>query len=182
MMIGMITRLTDQKGFDLVEWVIGRLLQSHIQLVILGTGDEKYENMFRHLEWAHKDKVSSSIYFNDERAHKIYAASDAILMPSRFEPCGLTQLIALRYGTVPIVRETGGLKDTVEPYNEFAKTGTGFSFANYNADEMLATIFYAEQTYYDHRDAWNDMVQRGMAKDFSWESSAKKYENLYDSL
>ncbi len=182
MMIGMITRLTDQKGFDLVEWVIGRLLQSHIQLVVLGTGVDKYENLFRHLEWSHKDKVSSSIYFNDERAHKIYASSDAILMPSRFEPCGLTQLIALRYGAVPIVRETGGLKDTVEPYNEFAQTGTGFSFANYNADEMLASIFYAEQVYYDNRKAWDDMVLRGMAKDFSWNSSAKKYEALYDSL
>lgn len=182
MMIAMITRLTDQKGLDLVEWVLGRLLDSRIQFVVIGTGDARYENLLRHYEWARKDKVSSNIYFNEERAHRLYAAADALLMPSRFEPCGLTQLIALRYGAVPIVRETGGLRDTVQPYNQFAGTGTGFSFANYNADEMLGTIFYAEQTFYDERDAWDAIVQRGMACDFSWKESARKYEALYDSL
>ena len=115
MMIGMITRLTDQKGLDLVAQVIDRLLSSRIQLAIIGTGDQKYEDLFRRYEWEHKEQVSSSIYFNDERAHRLYAAADAMLMPSRFEPCGLTQLISLRYGTVPIVWETGGLKDTVQP-------------------------------------------------------------------
>ncbi|MBS5704455.1 MAG: glycogen synthase, partial [Butyricicoccus pullicaecorum] len=182
MMIAMITRLTDQKGLDLVEWVLGRLLDSRIQFVVIGTGDPRYENLLRHYEWSRKDKVSANIYFNDERAHRLYAAADAMLMPSRFEPCGLTQLISLRYGTVPIVRETGGLRDTVRPYNQFAGTGTGFSFANYNADEMLGTIFYAEQIFYDDRDAWDAMVKRGMQADFSWNESAKKYEALYDSL
>lgn len=181
-MLGMVTRLTDQKGLDLLAYVIDRLLSSCIQLVVLGTGDSRYENMLRQYEWTRKDKVSANIYFNDERAHKIYAASDAILMPSRFEPCGLTQLIALRYGTVPIVRETGGLKDTVEPYNRFEQTGTGFSFANYSAEEMLETIFYAEKVYYDEHDSWIALVKRGMEKDYSWSSSAKQYESLYDSL
>ena len=182
MMISMITRLTDQKGLDLVAWVMERMLDTEIQFVVLGTGDANYENMFRHYEWTRKDKVSASIYFNDERAHKIYASSDAVLMPSSFEPCGLTQLIALRYGSVPIVRETGGLRDTVEPYNRFAGTGTGFSFTNYNADEMLNIIFYAEQVYYDNRKEWDKMVERGMKADFSWKNSAKEYEALYRSL
>lgn len=128
------------------------------------------------------DKVRAYIAFNEGFAHKVYAGADAMLMPSLFEPCGLTQLISLRYGTVPIVRETGGLRDTVEPYNEFEETGTGFSFSNYNADEMLSTIYYAEQTYYDNRKAWNGIVRRGMMQDFSWNSSAQKYEQLYDEL
>ena len=182
MMLAMITRLTDQKGLDLVEWVMERLVASRIQLVIIGTGDPRYENLFRHYEWTHKGQVSANILFNEERAHHLYAAADAMLMPSQFEPCGLTQLISLRYGTVPIVRETGGLRDTVQPYNWYEQTGTGFSFANYNADEMLNTIFYAEQIFYDEPAAWADMVRRGMNKDFSWSASAKKYEELYDSL
>ena len=182
MMIAMITRLTDQKGLDLVEWVMERLLTSRVQLVIIGTGDPRYENLFRYYEWTRKGQVSANILFNETRAHRVYAAADAMLMPSRFEPCGLTQLISLRYGTVPIVRETGGLRDTVQPYNRFEQTGTGFSFANYNADEMLNTIFYAEQVFYDEPDAWKAMVERGMTKDYSWTASAKIYEELYDSL
>lgn len=178
----MITRLTDQKGLDLVEWVMERLLTSRVQLVIIGTGDPRYENLFRYYEWTRKGQVSANILFNETRAHRVYAAADAMLMPSRFEPCGLTQLISLRYGTVPIVRETGGLRDTVQPYNRFEQTGTGFSFANYNADEMLNTIFYAEQVFYDEPDAWKAMVERGMTKDYSWTASAKIYEELYDSL
>lgn len=173
MMVGMITRLTDQKGLDLVERVMDWLLTSRIQLVIIGTGDKKYEDLFRRYEWERKEKVSANICFNDDRAHKLYAAADAMLMPSLFEPCGLTQLISLRYGTVPIVRETGGLKDTVEPYNEYVQTGTGFSFANYNAEEMLDTIFYAERVFYDTRSCWDEMVRRGMEQDFSWRSSAQ---------
>lgn len=182
MMLAMITRLTDQKGLDLVEWVLERLLTSRVQLVIIGTGDPRYENLFRHYEWTRKGQVSANILFNETRAHRLYAAADAMLMPSRFEPCGLTQLISLRYGTVPIVRETGGLRDTVQPYNWYEQSGTGFSFANYNADEMLQTIFYAEQVFYDNPEAWKSMVKRGMTTDFSWNASAKKYEALYDSL
>lgn len=182
MMLGMVTRLTDQKGFDLVASVIDRLLASCVQFVVLGTGDRRYEDMLREYEWRRKDKVSANIYFNDERAHRIYAACDAILMPSLFEPCGLTQLIALRYGTVPIVRETGGLKDTVAPYNRFEQTGTGFSFANYDANEMLDSIFYAEKVYYDEHDSWNALVKRGMEEDYSWGSSARRYELLYESI
>lgn len=182
MIMAMITRLTDQKGLDLVAYVLDRLLDSAIQFVVLGTGDARYEDMLRTYEWKRKDKVSANIYFNDERAHRIYAAADAMLMPSLFEPCGLTQLISLRYGTVPIVRETGGLKDTVQPYNRFEQTGTGFSFANYNADEMLNTIFYAEKVFYDEHDAWNALVKRGMEKDYSWVSSARQYEALYESI
>ena len=182
MMIGIVSRLTDQKGFDLVAYVLEELCQDSIQLVILGTGDEKYENLFRHFAWKYPDKVSAHIYYSEPMSHKIYAACDAFLMPSLFEPCGLSQLMSLRYGTVPIVRETGGLKDTVEPYNEFEKTGTGFSFTNYNAHEMLGTIRYAENVYYDKKREWNKMVERGMNRDFSWKNSAKLYEELYENM
>ena len=181
-MNGVVSRLTDQKGFDLVECVIEELCDTDIQLVILGTGDPKYENLFRYYEWKYHGRVSSNIYYNNERAHKIYAACDAFLMPSLFEPCGLSQLISLRYGTVPIVRETGGLKDTVVPYNEYEGTGTGFSFANYNAHEMLSIVRYAKHIYYNKKREWNKLVDRGMATDFSWKASAKKYEDLYRTI
>ena len=181
-MIGIISRLTDQKGLDLVNWVMGSIIDEFTQFVVIGTGDEQYENMFRHYEWTKKGQVSANIYYNDNRAHKLYAAADAMLMPSRFEPCGLTQLISLRYGTIPIVRETGGLKDTVVPYNEFEGTGTGFSFHNYNADEMLKLINYAKKVYFETRPAWDAMAIRGMETDFSWENSAKKYQDLYYKL
>ena len=178
-MIGVVSRLTDQKGFDLVECVMEELCDTDVQLVILGTGDPKYENLFRHYEWKYHGRVSSNIYYNNERAHKIYAASDAFLMPSLFEPCGLSQLISLRYGTVPIVRETGGLRDTVIPYNEYESSGTGFGFANYNAHEMLSVVRYAKHIYYNKKREWNKLVDRGMAMDFSWKTSARKYEELY---
>ena len=152
------------------------------QIVALGTGEERYENMFRHFAWKYPGKVSANIYYSEAMSHKVYAACDAFLMPSLFEPCGLSQLMSLRYGTVPIVRETGGLKDTVEAYNEFDKTGTGFSFANYNAHEMLGTIRYAERIYYDKKRDWNKIVERGMKEDFSWKTSAKHYEDLYESM
>ena len=181
-MVGIVSRLTDQKGFDLVDCVIEQICAEDLQLVILGTGEQKYENLFRHFEWKYKGKVSASIYYNEERAHKIYASADAFLMPSLFEPCGLSQLMAMRYGTVPIVRETGGLKDTVEPYNEYENKGTGFSFMNYNAHEMLRTIRYAENTFYGKKRAWNKIVERAMDRDFSWTASAKKYEELYNDL
>ncbi len=181
-MIGLISRLTDQKGIDLIQCVIEEIVDEDTQLVIIGTGDEHFENMFRHYEWKLKGKVSGNIYFSNNRAHKIYAAADAMLVPSRFEPCGLTQLIALRYGTVPIVRETGGLKDTVEPYNIYEDEGTGFSFTNYNAHDMLNVINYAKHIYFEERDRWNGIVLRGMEKDFSWKNSAEEYAKLYRQL
>lgn len=181
-MIGIVSRLTDQKGFDLIAYIMDELCQSNVQIVVLGTGEERYENMFRHFDWKYNNKVSANIYYSDALSHKIYAACDAFLMPSLFEPCGLSQLMSLRYGTVPIVRETGGLKDTVEPYNEYESTGTGFSFTNYNAHEMLGTIYYAEKIYYERKREWNKIVDRAMAADFSWNVSARKYQEMYDWL
>lgn len=181
-MIGIVSRLTDQKGFDLIECVMDELCLEDLQLVVLGTGEEKYENMFRHFDWKYHEKVSANIYYSEPMSHKIYASCDAFLMPSLFEPCGLSQLMSLRYGTVPIVRETGGLNDTVESYNEYENSGTGFSFHNYNAHEMLDTIRYALHIYKNKKREWNKIIDRGMAKDFSWTSSAKKYEDLYRRL
>ncbi len=181
-MLAIVSRLTDQKGLDLVNWVMEGITDEHTQFVVLGTGDDKYENTFRHYEWKYKDRVSANIFYSDNRAHKLYAAADAMLMPSRFEPCGLTQLISLRYGTVPIVRETGGLRDTVQPYNWYEQSGTGFTFANYNADEMLAAINYARTVYFTERDKWNGIVERGMNSDFSWTHSAQKYADLYNRI
>lgn len=181
-MIGIISRLTDQKGVDLIARVIEEIVDDHTQLVVLGTGDKGYEDMFRYYEWKLKGKVSGNIYFSNNRAHKIYAAADAMLVPSRFEPCGLTQLISLRYGTVPIVRETGGLRDTVEPFNIYSDCGTGFSFANYNAHEMLNTINYAKHIYFNNRDKWNGIAFRGMEKDYSWGNSAQDYAGFYRKL
>lgn len=181
-MIGLISRLTDQKGLDLVNRVIEGIIDEHTQLVIIGTGEERYENMFRHFAWKYGDKISANICYSDDLAHKLYAAADAFLMPSRFEPCGLTQLISYRYGTVPIVRETGGLKDTVMPFNEYENTGTGFSFTNYNADEMLNTINYSKQVYFDKKRQWNQMVDRGIQADYSWKKSTGRYMNVYDYL
>lgn len=182
MMIGLVSRLTDQKGLDLIAYVMDELCQDNIQFVVLGTGEEKYENMFRHFAWKYRGKVSANIYYSEALSHKVYASCDAFLMPSLFEPCGLSQLMSLRYGTIPIVRETGGLKDTVQPYNEYEKTGTGFSFANYNAHEMLGTIRYAEHIYYDKKRDWNKLVEQAMAADFSWDVSARKYQEMYDWL
>ena len=181
-MIGIVSRLTDQKGFDLISYVMDELCQSNVQIVVLGTGEERYENMFRHYAWKYGDRISANICYSDELAHKLYAAADAFLMPSRFEPCGLTQLISFRYGTVPIVRSTGGLRDTVEPYNEYAHTGDGFAFTNYNGEEMLGIINYAKHIYFDCKKDWNKMIDRGMANDYSWNSSKHKYEDLYNYL
>lgn len=178
--LGMVSRLYDQKGFDLVTYIMEELLSTEkIQIVVLGTGDEKYESSFRYFAEKYPDKLHADIGYSDDLAHRIYGSCDAFLMPSLFEPCGLSQLMSLRYGTVPIVRETGGLKDTVEPYNEYENTGTGFSFANYNAHEMLATLRYAMKVYRTDRKAWNALALRGMQQDFSWESSAREYEALY---
>ena len=182
MMIGVVSRLTDQKGLDLIAYIMDELCQDNVQLVILGTGEERYENMFRHFAWKYGDRVSANIFYSEDLSHRIYASCDAFLMPSLFEPCGLSQLMALRYGTIPIVRETGGLKDTVMPYNEYESTGTGFSFRNYNAHEMLNTIRYAEHIYYDKKREWNKLIDRAMAADFSWNVSAGKYQEMYDWL
>ena len=171
-----------QKGFDLIAYMMDELCHDAVQIVVLGTGEEQYENMFRHFDWKYNNKVSANIFYSEELSHKLYAACDAYLMPSLFEPCGLSQLMALRYGSIPIVRETGGLKDTVEPYNEYESKGTGFSFVNYNAHEMLATIRYAEKIYYDRKREWNKMIDRAMAVDFSWHVSANKYQEMYDWL
>ena len=181
-MIGIVSRLTDQKGLDLVACVMDEICTEDVQFVVLGTGNDQYENMFRYYDWKYGNRVSANIYYSEDMSHKIYAACDALLMPSLFEPCGLSQLMSLRYGTIPIVRETGGLKDTVIPYNEFESTGTGFSFTNYNAHEMLGTIRYAKHIYYDKKREWNKLIDRAMAADFSWKVSANKYENLYNWL
>ena len=182
MMIGLVSRLTDQKGLDLIACVMDELCQDAVQFVILGTGEERYENMFRHFDWKYGKDVSANIFYSEELSHKIYAACDAFLMPSLFEPCGLSQLMSLRYGTLPIVRETGGLKDTVQPYNEYENTGTGFSFSNYNAHEMMGTVRYAEHVFYDKKRDWNKMIERAMKADFSWKASAEKYQQLYNDL
>jgi len=182
MTIGIVSRLTDQKGFDLIAHVLDELCQDPIQIIVLGTGDEKYENMFKHFAEKYPDKVSANIFYSDPLSKKIYGSCDAFLMPSLFEPCGLSQLMSLRFGTLPIVRETGGLKDTVKAYNDEDKTGTGFNFTNYNAHEMMDTVRYAEKVYYDKKREWNKMVERAMNEDFSWKTSAKRYEELYDNL
>lgn len=179
-MIAIISRLTDQKGLDLVNYAIEKIVDENTQFVIIGTGDPQYEDMFRYYQNKYPDRISANILYSDALAHKLYAAADTMLMPSLFEPCGLTQLISLRYGTVPIVRETGGLKDTVEPYNEFESKGTGFTFANYNADEMLGAINYSKKVYYENRKEWDKIVKRAMEADFSWDNSARQYEGMYN--
>ncbi len=182
MLIGIVSRLTDQKGFDLVARVFDELCADAVQFAVLGTGEARYEEMFRYFAQKYPQKVSASICYSDALSHKIYASCDAFLMPSLFEPCGLSQLMSLRYGTVPIVRETGGLKDTVVPFNEFENTGTGFGFQNYNAHEMMATVRYAEKIFYDSKKQWNALVKRAMKADFSWNKSAEKYGQLYADM
>ena len=183
MLIGIVSRLTDQKGFDLVAYMMDEMLSTmDVQFVVLGTGENQYEGMFHYCQNKYPDKISAYIGYSEEKAHEIYAACDAFLMPSLFEPCGLSQMMAMRYGTLPIVRETGGLKDTVEPYNEYENKGTGFSFADYNAHDMLHVIKYANDVFKNHKDRWQEMMVRAMQEDFSWNASARKYEKLYDKL
>lgn len=181
-LIGIVSRLTDQKGFDLVNYCIERILDDYTQIVVVGTGEPRYENAFRHFDWKYPNRLSANIYYSDDLSRKVYAASDAFLMPSLFEPCGLSQLISFRYGSVPIVRETGGLKDTVEPYNEYENTGTGFSFSNYNGEELLDTVNYAKKIFFEKKRNWNKIVERGMEADFSWKKSMEKYAGLYRYL
>ena len=182
MVLGLISRLTDQKGLDLVDAIFPNLIDGNTQVVVLGTGDPRYENAFRYFEEQYKGSVCAYISYNETLAHLIYAGADAFLVPSLFEPCGLTQLIAMRYGTVPIVRETGGLKDTVLPFRRDMNTGNGFTFDRYDAGLLLDAVNNAKTVYFTERGAWDEMVQRNMRKDVSWESSAAKYLALYDEL
>ena len=180
--IGLISRLTNQKGLDLVNNVIPHIMDEHTQVVVLGTGDAEYENAFRYYENAYKGNFCAYIAYNENVAHNIYAGCDALLVPSRFEPCGLTQLISMRYGSVPIVRETGGLKDTVQPYNLFDNTGNGFTFDRYESGLLYDAINRAKTLYFESRPYWDDMVVRNMNKDVSWEQSAKHYKDMYVGL
>ena len=180
--IGLISRLTNQKGLDLVNNVIPHIMDEHTQVVVLGTGDAEYEDAFRYYENAYKGNFCAYIAYNENVAHNIYAGCDALLVPSRFEPCGLTQLISMRYGSVPIVRETGGLKDTVQPYNLFDNTGNGFTFDRYESDLLYDAINRAKTLYFESRPYWDEMVVRNMNKDVSWEQSAKHYKDMYVGL
>ena len=182
MIIGLISRLTNQKGLDLVNDIIPGIMDEHTQVVVLGTGDSQYENTFRYYENKYKGNFCAYIAYNENVAHNIYAGCDALLVPSRFEPCGLTQLIAMRYGAVPIVRETGGLKDTVQPYNMFENTGNGFTFDRYESGLLYDAINRAKTLYFENRKSWDDMVIRDMDKDVSWEKSAKQYKDMYVGL
>jgi starch synthase len=182
MVLGLVSRLTDQKGLDLVDAIFTNLIDGNTQVVVLGTGDPRYENAFRYYESEYKGSVCAYISYNETLAHLIYAGSDAFLVPSLFEPCGLTQLIAMRYGTVPIVRETGGLKDTVLPFRRDLNEGNGFTFDQYNANLLLDAVNNAKTVYFTERWAWDEMVRRNMRKDVSWENSALKYIALYDEL
>ena len=180
--IGLISRLTNQKGLDLVNACIPQIMDPFTQVVILGTGDPGYENSFRYYENEYKGQLAACIQYDEARSHRIYAGVDALLVPSQFEPCGLTQLIAMHYGTVPIVRETGGLKDTVEPYNMYADCGNGFTFDRYETGLLYDAINRAKTLYFEHRYNWDEMVHRDMAKNVSWDNSAKQYKDLYLEL
>ena len=180
--IGLISRLTNQKGLDLVNEVIPSIMDEHTQVVVLGTGDAMYEDAFRYYENKYKGNFCAYIAYNENVAHNIYAGCDALLVPSRFEPCGLTQLISMRYGSIPIVRETGGLKDTVQPYNLFDNTGNGFTFDRYESGLLYDAINRAKTLYFENRKYWDEMVVRDMNKDVSWQQSAKQYKDMYVEL
>ncbi len=180
-LIGIISRLVGQKGFDLLDCILDELLSEDVQIIVLGTGDYQYEEMFRSAAHRYPHKISATIDYNSLLSQRIYAGSDMFLMPSLFEPCGLSQMISLRYGTIPIVRETGGLKDTITSYNEVTDEGNGFTFTNYNAHDMLYTIRRAI-SFYHQKNIWNKLVKRAMHCDFSWEASAGEYLKLYKSL
>ena len=177
--LGLISRLTNQKGLDLVNAILPGLIDGNTQVVVLGTGDAVYEDSFRYFENEYKGTVCSCIMYDEGLAHKIYAGADALLVPSLFEPCGLTQLIAMRYGTIPVVRETGGLKDTVEPYNPYTNEGNGFTFDRYEAELLYDAINRSKTLYFTEREKWDEMVLRDMDKDVSWDASAMKYRGLY---
>ncbi len=181
-LLGLVTRLDSQKGLDLLNHIMDELMEEELQMVVLGTGDRTYEDAFYYFASKYPSKLAVKIMFDSSLAHKIYASTDMLLMPSQFEPCGLAQMIAMRYSTVPIVRETGGLKDTVIPYNEVTGEGNGFSFANYNAHELLYTIHRALKVYREDKAAWKRITESGRKMDFSWDASAHRYMELYKEL
>ena len=180
--IAMVTRLNSQKGLDLVERVLAEIMSTGAQMVVLGMGESKYEDLFNWAQWKYAGQLSATFQMNHELSHRIYAGADMYLMPSMFEPCGLSQLISLRYGTLPIVRETGGLRDTVLSYNEYTGEGNGFSFLNYNAHDMLHVIERAVSIYHEKKDVWNMLARRAMQGSYGWDESAKKYLALYEEL
>ncbi|MCI9181760.1 MAG: glycogen synthase GlgA [Acholeplasmatales bacterium] len=182
-LFGLVSRLVDQKGIDLLMPILDDVIQySNAKFILMGSGDSYYENFFRTMEAKYPDRFKCYIGYSDPVAQKIYAGCDIFLMPSKFEPCGLGQMIAMRYGTLPLVRETGGLKDTVLPYNEYTNEGTGFSFTNYNATELKDVMFLALNTYNNNKDAWSSLVKQAMEKDYSWSSSAAKYLDIYKKI
>ena len=181
-LIGMVGRLSNQKGLDLVDYVISDIMHENVQLVVLGMGEGRYFNLFSWAEGEYKGRVAARFTMDHTLAHRIYAGADLFLMPSQFEPCGLSQMIAMRYGTIPVVRETGGLRDTVLSYNEFTGEGNGFTFFNYNAHDMLHTIQRAAEYYHHEPDIWKKLQERGMGGDYSWSRSARRYLELYESL
>lgn len=180
-LIGMISRLTDQKGLDILAPILEELLNQDLQLVVVGTGDRQYEDMFRHFSWKYPDKMSSQIRFDMGLAQRVYAGCDMMLVPSMFEPCGLTQMVAMRYGTVPVVRETGGLADTVIPYNQYTGKGLGFTFANYDPQDLKNCVYRALEVHQDKK-AWKKIMLADMAADNSWKRSAREYESIYRQL
>lgn len=182
LMIGLVSRLINQKGLDLIKFVMDEILNINLQFVILGSGDVQYQDLFNYYSYTNPEKVSSNITFSDELARKIYGACDIFLMPSLFEPCGIGQLIAMRYGAIPLVRETGGLKDTVSNFNLETLSGTGFVFQNYNAHEMLFTLEYAAKIFYENKKAWTALMKSAMKYNSDWKESAKKYKLLYKKL
>lgn len=181
-MVVMISRLTEMKGLDLVRYILEEFLQDDVQFVVLGTGDYTYEEMFKYFEYKYPEKCAARIYYSNEESHLLYSAADLFLMPSVSEPCGLSQMIAMRYGTLPIVREAGGLRDTVESYNKYENTGDGFSFSNINAHDLLFTLRNAVDIYRNNKKAYKMLQTNAMTKDFSWKKSAKEYQNLYKSV
>lgn len=181
-LIAMISRLTEQKGLDLVQRMLGEMLQEPIQMVALGVGEAQYEHTLRYFAEQYPEKMSACLMFDESFSHRLYAGADILLMPSQFEPCGLSQMIAMRYGTLPVVRETGGLRDSVIPYNQYTGEGTGFSFANYNAHEMRDAVMRAVTLYREEPEQWQALMGNAMAQDFSWARSAKEYLALYESL
>lgn len=181
-LIAMITRLVDQKGLDLLIRILDEILDEDVQFVVLGTGDADYEQTLQAIADRNRGKMAACLVFSQPLSHRIYAGADIFLMPSLFEPCGLSQMISMRYGTIPVVRETGGLVDTVQPYNQYEGTGTGFSFANINAHELLFTVKYACEVYYETGNAWKSLVERAMSGDYSWTRSAREYTDLYQTL
>lgn len=181
-LVVMVGRLTKQKGLDLVQYAIDRIMSRGVQLAVLGTGDKEYEDSMRYFDWRYSDMMCARITFDSALAQRMYSGADLFLMPSQFEPCGLSQMIAMRYGTLPVVRETGGLVDTVNPYNKYTGEGDGFRFANFNADEMCDTLLNACEVFWTQPDVWKELQRHAMEKDFGWHRAADDYVDIYHTL